>query len=226
MIRDISGDLAFRGLVVGFDCIIWVVPSPISGSVSKQSLMSVSLSKIAWIKCVNQRTVRRWCQKGMVPGAYQTRGGHWRVRESKKFNRWLIFRYKAGSLGSVQPGTTFGDRLDLLDKAQLLLRGFVRSDFDNGKIFERDPELEHEMYTKPYAEFITPQVRRMVDEHPDAIRVATAALELYREGVKLTASNLAAKLSMSRATLYRRYPNFREFVRALDSHQVSRLIRD
>lgn len=28
----------------------------------------------------NERTVRRWCERGDVPGAYRTKGGHWRLR--------------------------------------------------------------------------------------------------------------------------------------------------
>ena len=30
---------------------------------------------------ISTRTFERWCAKGDVPGAYRTRGGHWRVRK-------------------------------------------------------------------------------------------------------------------------------------------------
>jgi predicted DNA-binding protein (UPF0251 family) len=43
-------------------------------------IMSVSLCAIAEIIKKDQRTVRRWCEKDFVPGAYRTRGGHWRIR--------------------------------------------------------------------------------------------------------------------------------------------------
>jgi hypothetical protein len=43
--------------------------------------MSVfSLPEIARVARKNPRTIRRWCEAGRVPGAFQTQGGHWRVR--------------------------------------------------------------------------------------------------------------------------------------------------
>lgn len=31
---------------------------------------------------VTPRTVRRWCHQGKIPGAYRTKGGHWRLRRT------------------------------------------------------------------------------------------------------------------------------------------------
>jgi AraC-like DNA-binding protein len=43
--------------------------------------MSVfSLPEIARSLHKNPRTIRRWCEAGLVTGAFQTQGGHWRVR--------------------------------------------------------------------------------------------------------------------------------------------------
>jgi hypothetical protein len=43
--------------------------------------MSVfSLGPIARAAKKNARSIRRWCEEGRVPGAFQTSGGHWRVR--------------------------------------------------------------------------------------------------------------------------------------------------
>jgi len=40
-----------------------------------------------------RRTFERWCAQGDVPGAYRTRGGHWRVRiPSKKLQHDAILR--------------------------------------------------------------------------------------------------------------------------------------
>src|SRR6266545_8100691 len=33
---------------------------------------------------ISRRTFERWCARGDVPGAYRTRGGHWRVRRPTK----------------------------------------------------------------------------------------------------------------------------------------------
>jgi hypothetical protein len=32
---------------------------------------------------VSRRTVQRWCETGKVPGAYRTKGGHWRLRKPR-----------------------------------------------------------------------------------------------------------------------------------------------
>jgi hypothetical protein len=43
--------------------------------------MSVfTLSDVSEYFSKDERTIRRWCQLGRVPGAYQTKGGHWRIR--------------------------------------------------------------------------------------------------------------------------------------------------
>ncbi len=39
---------------------------------------------------VSRRTVQRWCEAGEVPGAYRTKGGHWRLRKPriKRNGKW------------------------------------------------------------------------------------------------------------------------------------------
>src|SRR2546427_3631681 len=43
--------------------------------------MSVSIREVADSFQKNTRTVRRWCERGFVPGAYRTKGGRWRLSE-------------------------------------------------------------------------------------------------------------------------------------------------
>ena len=45
-------------------------------------LAALPMSGIAQQLGVPLRTMRRRCEVGEVPGAYQTRGGHWRIREA------------------------------------------------------------------------------------------------------------------------------------------------
>src|SRR6476659_525336 len=42
--------------------------------------MSVLLRSIALTFGKDLRTIRRWCARGYIPGAYRTKGGHWRIR--------------------------------------------------------------------------------------------------------------------------------------------------
>jgi excisionase family DNA binding protein len=40
----------------------------------------LSLAQVARLQDCSERTVREWCKKGEIPEAYQTAGGHWRIR--------------------------------------------------------------------------------------------------------------------------------------------------
>ena len=37
---------------------------------------------------VSRRTVQRWCEARKVPGAYRTKGGHWRLRRPTRIKRY------------------------------------------------------------------------------------------------------------------------------------------
>ena len=39
----------------------------------------LSPAQLARVQGCSERTVREWCKKGVIPEAYQTRGGHWRI---------------------------------------------------------------------------------------------------------------------------------------------------
>lgn len=45
--------------------------------------MSVSLSKLADAIGKSQRTLRRYCELGLVPDAYQRKSGHWKIRKGR-----------------------------------------------------------------------------------------------------------------------------------------------
>src|SRR5207244_345898 len=40
-----------------------------------------SLAGLAKLEGCSQRTLREWCKKGLIQEAYETRGGHWRIRK-------------------------------------------------------------------------------------------------------------------------------------------------
>lgn len=42
-----------------------------------------------WVRITRQH-VTRLCRAGVVPGAFQTKGGHWRVRPSKALADWIV----------------------------------------------------------------------------------------------------------------------------------------
>ncbi|MBO46084.1 MAG: hypothetical protein CMJ96_04220 [Planctomycetes bacterium] len=84
------------------------------------------------------------CRRGQVPNAYQSRGGHWRVRYSKEFEEWFLLRVGMPTdffIGGPTPQSyeSFNDRMseerrqvEMLEKAlkkrQKLLRQAEKSE--------------------------------------------------------------------------------------------------
>ena len=56
---------------------------------------------------VSRRTVQRRCEAGNVPGAYRTKGGHWRLRKPTRIKRWC--RYDGKIVDFVMRYTANGD---------------------------------------------------------------------------------------------------------------------
>lgn len=53
------------------------------GKFSRETKMSDFPLLLANELKVTGRTVTRWCEIGKIPGAYRTRGGHWRLRKPR-----------------------------------------------------------------------------------------------------------------------------------------------
>ena len=50
---------------------------------------SFTASEVAKLARMTRQHLTRLCRQGEVPGAFRTKGGHWRVSPSKKLNAWL-----------------------------------------------------------------------------------------------------------------------------------------
>jgi len=85
--------------------------------------MSVfTLSKAAPFFFKDPRTLRRWCEQGRVPGAYQTKGGHWRIRAK---SAWAI---KPRINGFARMGKGSGMPLkELASLARLARRPYLKA---------------------------------------------------------------------------------------------------
>jgi hypothetical protein len=64
-----------------------------SQCIEKQNLLAfgarVDASEIAEMIGVSRQHVTRLCRHGAVPGAYQSKGGHWRARWSGELVEWV-----------------------------------------------------------------------------------------------------------------------------------------
>ena len=168
-----------------------------------------------------RRTFERWCARGDVPGAYRTRGGHWRVR--KHTNAMLVraiqyhqknrrdevrfaiilYSYPPQAVRELYDGTFTARLIDELDQTKLTaaLYGITEADLRDTKLRERDPEKYHFLWgTSPPVRL--PRAHEAVKERP----LQTAAYLLRRyNGRKVTPMALARNMGVSVSTLYRRY---------------------
>lgn len=110
---------------------------------------------------VSRRTVTRWCATGKVPGAYRTRGGHWRLRKPRRETCWgkyddkiveFIVRYTSvpGQSLSARQAKQMSKIMQWLDgnkfvpAAASILRRLVRRTADNN-LLTVDWEFAEEM---------------------------------------------------------------------------------
>ena len=104
----------------------------------------VDASFVASLAGMTRQHVTRLCRKGILPGAYQTKGGHWRLRWSEGLANWIAQNQKPEGLSRVKGDETKADleqRLcavwemkQLLERKAAMLQKLQRH-------FERAPDL-------------------------------------------------------------------------------------
>jgi hypothetical protein len=130
------------------------------------------------------RQVRRYCEQGLVPGAYRTKGGHWRVRCGR---RTLVM-------------------------VQRNIRDFTRKSWTHSE--RRFSRERAEAETTRRKMNVAKALNQMSGMKPkDAIKAAQreeyrtrlvlATNQIYRAEQPLTAKSIANHLGISRASLYR-----------------------
>lgn len=176
---------------------------------------------------VSTRTFERWCKQGDVPGAYRTRGGHWRIRKpSKQSIHKLHFErdYCESRRGRIAwqihlhflppPPPEIKRQLEAYSKDPLMLEGMT-----NGQLLDvalqvasawyetsgkyNDEELARLHYHTPISKFVLPDHWRAA-ERPTALLMAKAAKLRFKHG-KVTKTGLARELGMSLWKLWKKY---------------------
>lgn len=169
-----------------------------------------------------RRTFGRWCARGDVPGAYRTRGGHWRVRKDTK----AMLRKSVMCLHNKTRRDEVLDAIILYPlhlsknlrrffeslksqpnwariaegKITLAAHGITDADFWDHKLSERDPEKSNFLWnTSPPVRH--PRAHEALKRNP----LQTVAYLLRHNGRKVTTVALARDLGVSVSTLYRRY---------------------
>lgn len=161
--------------------------------------MRCTLEQIAQHLGVNARTVRRYLEQGLVPGAKRTTGRHWRVpgtapqvarllavksgRQGRAFRRWMRSTKKQ----DVR-----------VEAAEVVLAGFG--------VDQRRRQLRAILNDKRITRLVTsPQFERGLARDPDHWQlVAAAHLAVMVVGAP-TAKAVAAAMCKSRSWLYAQY---------------------
>jgi hypothetical protein len=164
-----------------------------------------------------RRTFERWCARGDVPGAYRTRGGHWRVRKaSKAMIKSFILRPRAKTRRDqvgraiisypLNPSNSYLlgriKRENAAIKFTLASYGITEEDIHDPKLHERDAEKHYILWEKsPPTRH--PRAYEAINDSKHAL--ANAAYMIRVNGRKVTMPSLARALRVSVSTLYRRY---------------------
>jgi len=157
-----------------------------------------SLQWLAQLLGKDARTVRRYCELGLVPGAWRTTGGHWRVRRGTKTVKQVRRAIEAFARRSKTAWERKAEkgrrRTERTAKAVHVAYTFARTaGLYTDKEFARNAAIP-EKAKKAGSE---PLQRRTL--------LFTAAQVLRQTDSRIPAGKLASLLGVSRATLFRRY---------------------
>jgi hypothetical protein len=131
--------------------------------------MSDLLGLVASEMRVSRRTVQRWCAAGKVPGAYRTKGGHWRVRKPrgrfKKVDKIaeLVMRH---FLESPRPLR----RLSRRERWELRLADLQWRLADQGEKLASSPEFNHALEFSKVLTGVTDDDMREITQRDPAER--------------------------------------------------------
>jgi hypothetical protein len=153
----------------------------------------------------SKRTIERRLAAGKIRGAYRTKGGHWRLCNTRQ--PWLRFLEKNSDLikqlgDFPQHGHA---RLHKVMQASMALRGISQADCDERyeSLRKRKPEIAELLWNRPLREFIHPRAIEVLN-HPEGLLMIHAE-RLLADQVEITPQTLAASLGIVVSTLYDRY---------------------
>jgi len=172
-----------------------------------------TLKKLALQLGKSERTVRRWCDRGLVPGAYRTKGGHWRIpkeavrrfdeidKNASAFSRTAWDKRWASGYGLTESDRRMGWPLSLRVTAALEALTYA----DIATLVPEDDRYR-EFFTEPGVVHITAgeELVANLGRENIGLLLAVAARELASTGQSVSASNLAKELGISRSHLYRK----------------------
>src|SRR5438093_1086560 len=178
---------------------------------------SLRPSQLAELQGCSERTIREWCKKGLIPEAYQTPGGQWRIRMplSWKTRGWLHrhasdwpFKKNAGDFeGDSEPD--FAEWLLLAQLYECDLREWVPVPY----LAEQGEEIAQDLTEQAEPEKAS-KARRIQDEIIRRLKSGESLSDLLLLGWvyqfwrknqrRPTVAEIGELMGLNRAALYRR----------------------
>ena len=165
-------------------------------SFNKGHLPAKSLRWLAAQIGKHERTVRRYCENGVVPErfAWRTTGGHWRVSSSKRAVRDVR--------RAMEP---FARRPKETAEIREVQRIKQRTHVARRIALTADHKLPEDEAGQEELKPLSAASKRAAEKAPGFAMLHVAARYLYSQRLKITGKALASQLGVSRATLYRRF---------------------
>lgn len=87
LVKQIVAELVDKNTSVNNEGMVYTNKSALTNSkgrsdIKRMGIATYTTEQAAKIMGVSSQTIRRWCDQGYFPGAFQTNGGHWRIPRS------------------------------------------------------------------------------------------------------------------------------------------------
>jgi hypothetical protein len=160
----------------------------------KPSVPAKSLQWLALRLKKSTRTVKRYCELGLVPGAWRTNGetGHWRVPHGNK--TVIAVRRRIKQFARDHARAWENKRRKSLDRLESLARVAYQLATSADDLFPGEETGK---------DGLSPLVKRAAQMKEREAELMVAARWLAMKQLPMTATALAKEMKISRATLYR-----------------------
>ena len=173
------------------------------------------LSSISRAFGKSHRTIQRWCEEGIVPGAYRTRGGHWRIRSKerafaaleKRRRAWGIkLRNRAGGRYAKAP-VPKKSLSDIAFEFWQVSNGLIPGTLDVFTIADKKRRrIIWGNLAKVNKRRFSKRELPAAANDPDFVTLFIVAKSLAMSGETPTSPRMADALKISLATFYRKFP--------------------
>ena len=179
----------------------------------------LSPAQLARLQDCSERTIREWCKRGLIQEAYQSRGGHWRIRMPLSIKtRYELERRSADWPFKGMKGDIGGDFSPDLAECLLLAQLFevdISEEIPVPYLAELPDFLDQGLIKQPVGEKESTAARQIQDliiereatgkSFSDLLLIGWVYQYSRQNKARPTVGKIADFMGMSRGVFYRRY---------------------